>query len=195
MSPRSGSLPAFRRTASSTPLYRVEHSGTVLVCGNAFCLSDDLERSRSFFPDAPIIAVNGASWEVKAFALFSQHPERFVQFGHEWIRRQRKFHNDFTVHAFGKGKLAYVDYWWSIKRGGGSAWGARKVAHYMGFDTVILCGCPLEVGNYVNYRPGELMTHQVVINDLRRGIERDVVWHEGVLSMSGWTAELLGGIP
>ena len=191
MSPRSGSLPGSRRTVSNPP-YRVEHSGTVLVCGNAFCLSDDLERSHSFFPDIPIIAVNGASREVKAFALFSQHPERFVQFGHEWIRRQRKFHSDFTVHAPGNGELACIDYWWSIKRGGGSAWGARKMAHYMGFDTVILCGCPLEIGNYVNHQPGELMTHQSVIDDLRLGIERDVEWHNGVYSMSGWTGELLG---
>ncbi len=192
MSPRSGSPPASRRKAS--PPYRVEHSGTVLVCGNAFCLSDDLERSHSFFPNAPIIAINGASREVKAFALFSQHPERFVKFGHEWLRRQRKFHNDFTVHASGKGELTYIDYWWSIGLGGGSAWGARKMAYYMGFDTVILCGCPLEIGNYASSQPGMLMTRQNVIDDLRSSIERDVEWHGGVLSMSGWTSELLGGI-
>lgn len=191
MSPRSGSLPESRRTVSRPP-YRVGHSGTVLVCGNAFCLSDDLERSRSFFPDAPIIAVNGASREVEAFALFSQHPERFVKFGHEWIRRQRKFHNDFTIHASGKGELTYIDYWWSIKPGGGSAWGARKMARYMGFNTVILCGCPLEIGNYISDKPGLLMTRQDVIDGLRSSIERDVEWHNGVYSMSGWTRELLG---
>ncbi|KKK62181.1 hypothetical protein LCGC14_3006910 [marine sediment metagenome] len=168
--------PEFRRTAN--PPYRVEHSGTVLVCGNASCLSDDLERSQSFFPDAPIIAVNGASREVKAFALFSQHPERFVQFGHEWIRRQNKFH-----------------YWWDIELGGGSAWGARKMAHYMGFDTVILCGCPLEIGNYASGQPGMLMTRKNVIDDLRFSIERDVKWHGGVYSMSGWTKEFLGVLP
>ncbi|MCR4306560.1 MAG: hypothetical protein NUV42_01175, partial [Candidatus Yonathbacteria bacterium] len=79
---------------------------------------DDIERARSLFPSAPIIAVNGASREVKAIALYSCHPHRFVEKGSEWIRHQRRlFGEGFTVHSSNKAKhgdLPYVEYWWHI---------------------------------------------------------------------------------
>lgn len=176
------------------PLYTIKHSGTVFVCGNAWCLHEDLEKARKIYKDCPIIAVNGASREVKAFALFSYHPIRFVEAPYSWIKKQKKFGNDFTVHgARYKKNMPWVDYWWQGARGhGGSAWGARKVAKLMGFDQVILCGCPLVPGNYASYRPGDLMTRQDVIDRYRIEIESDIEWHKGVKSMSGWTAQFLG---
>lgn len=72
-------------------------------------------------------------------------------------------------------------------------WGARKVAGFMGFGPVILCGCPMETGPYAgNHNLGGFMHRDDVVENLRRGIERETEWHEGVCSMSGWTRGLLG---
>ena len=175
--------------------YPSQHSGPVFVCGNAACLPDDLERARKLFPPAQVIAVNGAAREVKADFLFSCHPERFIERGSEWIRHQRRlFGNTFTVHgASFKPDMPWVDYWWQEARGGGgSAWGARKVAKLMGFDTVVLCGCPLLPGNYTGHRMGLNMTKPEIVSQYAAEIASDTDWHKGCYSMSGATKDILG---
>lgn len=161
------------------------------MAGFAACLFDDLANARAVVGDVPVIAINGAASAVKALILFSQHPERFKEA--RWIEKQKVFGNDFTVHARGEGSLPWVDYWWQTTGGGGSAWHARKVATLMGFDRVILCGCPLEPGPYVgNHNIGGFMHQQNVVDDLFDYVKSDKDWHKGAYSMSGRTRELLG---
>ena len=177
--------------AQSTPPYPFEHNGPAIVAGNAWCLHEDLAKAPQ---GLPIIAVNGAAGEVKAGFLYSKHPERMVGKGGYWIWRQQRFHTNFTVHgsAFHE-NMPWVNYFWEGARGGGgSGWGARKLATLLGFDSIILCGMPLNPGNYASGRLSKLMRNPDVIDGLRREIEADVEWHEGVTSMSGWTRELLG---
>lgn len=176
------------RGGVSTPPYTFRHSGPVLVCGNAWCLHEDLERVKSLYPEAPLIAVNGASREIPAFMLVSQHPENFVNA--RWVHHQRKFKTTFTVHA--TKSFSLVDYVWELNHRGGSAWLARKIAGSIGFDPVILCGCPMEVGNYASHKPGLLMSKKHVVEELAKQILKDEEWHKGCYSMSGWTRELLG---
>lgn len=129
---------------------------------------------------------------MKASFLYSKHPERMVGKGGYWIQKQQRFHEDFTVHGskFHE-NMPWIDYFWEGARGGGgSGWGARKLASLLGFSTVILCGMPLESGNYASGL-SKLMKNPEIIDNLRREIEADVEWHEGVTSMSGWTRELL----
>ena len=162
----------------------------IIVAGNAWTLHEDLGKAKKY-GELPIIAVNGASKEVKAEHLYSQHPERLLSMG--WIRYQRRFHSDFTVHAPGNGDLSYVDHWWQIKKTGGSAWGARKLATLLGFKYIILCGCPMETGPYVgNHNLGGLMYKTNVVKDLQDQIASDKEWHKGCISMSGFTKDLLG---
>lgn len=164
--------------------YLNNYSGTCIVAGNASCLHEDLAKAGKF----PVIAVNGASKEVKAFALYSQHPERFLSA--HWIRLQKKIHNDFTVNSSSYHES--VDKVWDIKNGGSSAWGARKMASLMGFDKVILCGCPMEVGPYVgNHNMGGFMHKEDVVEVLLNYIKTDTKWHKGCVSMSGATRDLL----
>ena len=177
--------------AQSTPPYLFEHNGLAIVAGNAWCLHEDLAKAPQ---GLPIIAVNGAAGEVKAEFLYSKHPERMVGKGGNWIWRQRRFHTNFTVHgsAFHE-NMPWVDYFWEGARGGGgSGWGARKLATLLGFDPVILCGMPLNPGNYASGRLSKLMKNPDVIDGFRREIEADVEWHEGVYSMSGFTRDLFG---
>lgn len=150
------------------------------------------------FPKAPVIAVNGASREVKALALFSYHPERFTERGYDWIRHQSRLYGPgFSVHGskFVPG-CPSVQFWWEDARGGGgSAWGARKLAWLMGFNPVVLVGCPLTPGNYAGHRPGMIMARVDVTEQYAAEIEADKDWHEGAYSMSGRTKEILGGLP
>lgn len=180
--------------ASVSP-YPVLHSGPVIVAGNAECLHNDLRSVREKFGDIPVIAVNGAGREVKAFALYSKHPDRFLT--HRWADKQLFwFGDDFTLHAGRPRSLAepHVDFWWpDAYGGGGSAWDARKVAAMMGFHLVILCGCPMIAGPYVGgHSIGGFMDRKDVVEGFRREIEADASWHEGVVSASGWTRHILG---
>lgn len=179
----------------SSPSYPHRHSGPAIVAGNAWCLDDDIKAARVIVGDAPVIAVNGAAREVKAIALFSYHPQRFIERGCEWIRHQRRLFGDgFTVHASRhETGMPYVDHWWEDARGGGSsAWGARKLAWLMGFDPVILVGCPMLPGNYAGDRPGMNMTRPEIVSQYASEIASDVDWLEGAFSMSGATREILG---
>lgn len=142
--------------------------------------------------------MNGAAREVKAIALFSYHPQRFIELGSEWIRHQRRlFGPGFTVHSSRmEPGMPYVNHWWQDARGGGgSAWGARKLAWLMGFYPVILVGCPLLPGNYASHRMGMNMTKPEIVRQYAAEIESDTDWHEGAYSMSGATREILGGCP
>lgn len=185
---------------ASAPPYPYSHSGTVLVCGNAFCLRDDLERARDMFPAAPVIAVNGAAAEVKAFALFTQHPLNFTT----WMTAQReRFGDGFTTHAAGKAHMTtklgvqppmpWVDYWWDhVAHAGTSTWGARRMAKLMGFERVILCGMPLSKGGYANGHMARAWQREDKIAHYRKAVESDIDYHPGARSMSGWTRDLLG---
>ena len=173
---------AINRNGRSDPPYPLTHSGACIVAGNAWCLHEDLQQAGAL----PVIAVNGAAREVKAFALYSQHPDRFAR----WIRWQKRLHPNFTVHSSSANQ--FVDHVWDIENGGGSAWGARKVAFLMGFTQVILCGCPMQVGPYVgNHNLGGFMHKEAVVDELFERIKTDEQWHGGCISMSGRTKDLL----
>ena len=111
-----------------------------------------------------------------------------------WVERQRKFHDDFTVHGTSaRVGMPWVNHWWpDAVSGGSSAWGARKLAWLMGFNPVVLCGCPLEIGPYTGYRPAQLMSEQKTMDAFHRSIEAEPEWRDGVSSMSGWSARYLG---
>lgn len=170
-------------------MYPHKHFGPALVCGAAWCLHEDLKYARKTYPNASVIAVNGASGELKAQFLYSKHPSRMPQ----WIERQKQFGNDFTVHGSKyQPNMPWIQYWWSDARGGGgSAWGARKLATLLGFSPVILCGAPLDPGGYASSPIAKLMRRQDVIDRFREEIKADIDWHENVFSMSGWTKEFL----
>lgn len=179
-----------------SPPYSFQHTGPVLVCGSAACLYDDLERARKRYPDASVIAVNGAAKLVPAIVLYSKHPERFIE--RRWLSAQRFFFGDHAVvHADVRAatRPPCIEYWWTgLWGGGGSAWDARKLATVLGFAPIVLCGCPLVAGPHVGSLSfASFMHREDVVDGFRREIEVDTKWHEGVYSMSGWTRELLGG--
>lgn len=178
----------------ASPHYGFKHSGPCIVAGNAFNLHEDLAKTRVMFPEAPVIAVNGAAGEVAAIGVFSYHPAQFVMLRYRWINKQKRFGEDFKVHAARfEDSMPWVDHWWESARGaGGSTWGARKLAALMGFGPVILCGSPFLPGNYAGHKLGQHMIRQDVVDNLMAEIASDTDWHDGAYSMSGRTRDLLG---
>lgn len=199
------SVPAAFSNLSAEPPYPWPHSGTVLVCGFGPGFYDDLDRARALRPDAPAIAVNEACKAVKAFAIFTLHPEKLKRFCALQIQ---SFGDGFTVHSGGRAaesanrqkRFPGVDYWWAQAAGGGtSSWAAARMARLMGFDEIILCGVPLVHGNYADkgfakaWREGQKREDgRDMLQTYRNYVENDTKWHEGVTSMSGWTRDILG---
>lgn len=65
----------------------------------------------------------------------------------------------------------------------------------MGFDTAVLCGCPLTPGNYTGHRMGMNMAKPEIVGQYASEIASDTDWHKGCYSMSGATREILGCLP
>jgi hypothetical protein len=188
----------------ASPPYPLAHSGTVLVCGFGPGFFEDLERARALRPDAQVIAINEACKAVRAFAIFTLHPEKLRRF-----REQQDLHfgkGHYTCHTGGKhcAKMAgnpLLDYGWPAASGGGtSVWTAQKMARLMGFEERILVGAPLIHGNYADRSPAKGFREGwqrrdgkgEVLANYRAFVERDTDWHEGCYSMSGFTREVLG---
>lgn len=188
--------------ATSSPIYPHKHEGPVLVCGSAWGLADDLLAAKKIYPDAPIIAVNHSAQVLKALAIFTQHPRKMVK----WAAiQQARFGEGFTTHAAGTAHVATklgrtpeisgIDYWWDgVACGGTSGWGARRLAHFMGFELVVLCGIPIEVGGYYDGAISKSNKHQATIRHYQEQIKKDTLMHDNVKSMSGWTKKFFGGI-
>ena len=109
--------------------------------------------------------------------------------------------------------MPYIDYIWNELAGvgGTSSWGAARLAKLLGYDEVILCGCPLEMVKDDDFyhdpeifeasiRPGapphrgEPYANENAIRGYQRFIESDIVLGHGtgIKSMSGWTRKKLG---
>lgn len=189
------------------PAYPHLHLGSVLILGSADCALHDLNRARIHFPNAPVIGINDAAKIARVEHLFSLHCDGLG----DWVQEQIE-HFSFRpiVHAAerrkkGEERAKYpaVDYWWAgANTGGTSAWSAVRVARMMGFERMILCGCPLEPTGYcVTPRRsddcrsmGDAAADDPMLKRYRRRIQEYVAEGDGVgvSSMSGWTRELLG---
>lgn len=184
---------------------------TLLVVGSAPCLYEDLARARDLFPDAEVMLINEAAGAVEdAHHILAGHTEKAELFA---AYRRKKFPNcrQFRVHAViksthGPKDLPSVTDWWphDCSTGASSAGKAATIGLRMGFDRVVLCGCPMDGSGYFN--PTE--TGQFQHTCRRLGTEpnsraaenyrrRMRMLAEGefkgrVFSMSGFTASVLG---
>jgi hypothetical protein len=184
------------------PAYPHRHSGSVVVAGFANTLQRDLDAVAQKRPGLPIIAVNKAAEHIKAFAVYSFHFER-DKLGLWSAEQKTRFGPDVAI--FGPGKkdwlahnqrnYPYVDFWApGTASQGSSGWCAARLAKMLGFHEIILCGIPIETRRYADRTPARYWQSAKTnaVSQFRRAIEKDVAYHNGVYSMSGWTRELLG---
>lgn len=192
-------------TAECSPPWLRPVGGTLLVVGSAACVFDDLKRARAVRPHAHVLLINGAAQLVRdAQHVLAGHCEKAHLF---MAARQRKFPDapPVYVHASvrsGKPMPECVTHRWrGVATGATSAWKAVRIGKAMGYEEVILCGCPM---NDSGYAPGESdgIGHDCariglgqgrMYQNYRDSFRRKAAGEgERVYSMSGYSRELLG---
>jgi hypothetical protein len=191
-------------------------AGTLLVAGSAPCVHDDVQRALILRPLASIMTVNGACTLIEsAEHVLSGHTDCSEAFAEQ---RRKKFPNarPWRLHATTDSKHAHdaakvypsVTDWWDKSYAKGAT-SAAKGAYIglagLGFDEVILCGCPMDGTGYATgearspvegicYRVGDPRWQQ------RRSIEGYRTkykkfaddFRNRVFSMSGFTMQCSG---
>lgn len=191
-------------------LYPHRHKGTLLIVGSGPTWETDYMEAVRHRPDAHVMAIGHAAGLVKADFLVTDHYEVHS----ELVRLQLAFHDGFTNHCTrcsgGRRYGKWVDYWWDWPRAdASSAQTAIRIGLEMGFEEVVLCGCPMEAGAMVHpdqarkdhsttWPPPNRITKEggtEVLRGFREHFARYAPdWRaRGVRSLSGWTRKQLGG--
>lgn len=173
------------------------------MCGAAKCVEEDLNKlekargrvarmavkSAILFVDAEHLyshcCVEAQEWKAKARSTPMTHSTPFTRPPYKILD------NNGALTRLHRG----VDHWWFVELGGSSGWEAAKVAVSMGYDEVVMCGCPLIDMGYAyqgKLLPGDPDELPKAYRRFARTISRERKWHENIFSMSGQTAEILG---
>ncbi len=148
--------------------------GTAIVVGSAPCLRDDLKRALELYPFAFICTVNGACVEVEEIdAIVAGHTNKAEIFTEA---RRKAFPNGKPFDVFanwaGSGSPPKQEYrsvtrWFgkNCSTGATSAAKAARMMFEMGWERVVLCGCPLDSSGYF---PGESEKGRSISHDCRR---------------------------
>ena len=198
--------PIKTRTASDIErnMYDEKHSGTLLVLGSAEGGLDELRTIQEHRASTKIMTIGHAASLVKADFCVSDHYETI-----NTVRRlQKEHHLNFSTHCTrcaGWWKYPDVDYWWDWERSDAtSAQTAIRIGLCMGFDEIILCGCPLQAGNIQHpeqvkkdgkdWPPkGDFNSGEDQLTSFKRNFAKYCgLWHNKVFSMSGFTRDCLG---
>ena len=199
----------------SIPTYPFKESGTILILGSAPCIFDDMARALAAFPNARKMGVSRIVSEVAVDHIFKIEKPQVCGI----VRVHTACHPKapkpliHTTKAYRHSPCA--NYYWVVadapkKRDGichtgTSGWAAAQVAAAMGFERVIMCGCPVTGSGYMNAAPfkkaGGLtpdnFNHwnnpQGIVTYYQGNIRRTVGRFKGIVfSMSGFTRDLLG---
>jgi hypothetical protein len=189
----------------------------LIVCGSASCVHEDYGRATALFPLAEVLLVNGAC-QVIAYAdhILAGHTDKAEQFQKA---RKRAFPDapPWRVHAnwrhpgeLPKAKYPSVTDWWGpeMSSGATSAGKAALIGLAMGFDRIILCGCPMDGSGYAAGELEGIKKESACqrIGDPKKQKQRTIIRYRErmaelaagvfkgrVYSMSGFTKECLGG--
>lgn len=180
-------------------------SGVCLVVGTAPCWREDYEAALAAYPDADVCLINEASkLGIPAKHFATCHPEKIDQF----LPQDSGYciHVRDTEAAVNRPHVRH-----NVTTGASSAMFAAVVMASIGYDRVILCGCPMNGGGGYAAEIGQ--THGNTRDDPRVGyitanhpLMR--VWHRCLMelrekypqicakirSMSGQTKDAFGGI-
>lgn len=179
-----------------------KYEGTVLICGSASTLQADYAEAFRARPNASVIAINDAASEIFADFLATLHPEDAARF-----KAASKNPDIKVISGQLRNDAHPVDQWFEdCNSGATSAGGAIKMAIAMGFEEIVLCGCPMSGGDgYFNAPPkknkslmavrfGNAAPGSSVVQAHQRAMvmEARAGDYHMVRSMSGWTAEHFG---
>lgn len=185
-----------------TPTWGTPRTGSVLIVGSASCVYEDVKSAQALGP-AAMFLINGA-------ALLFEHAEHWL-IGHgekaPQFRRAREqvFVTPIPfIHASQRGGTnpsGVTHIWQGVSTGGTSAWKGVRIAKAMGYERVILCGCPIDDSGYADGESRHIshgcarigLGEGRMYNNYRRTFAvRAKDEGENVFSMSGYSRELLG---
>lgn len=186
--------------------------GVCLVVGTAAGVREEIMQALALYPNADTCAVNEAGAIIPAKHIATCHPEKLEHFLDLAQSRWWPVDPDYmpTIHVKKQPGQDFSDIAceWEITIGAGSAMFAAAAMVRLGYDLVIMCGCPMTgEGGYA------MPTHAGSPADPRIGtIGRDHqlvgIWHQQLNTMkalhpeicakirstSGKTMETFGGI-
>lgn len=184
----------------------------LLAVGSAPCLFDDVQAALRLYPDASLMLINGACTSFRhAEHVLSGHTNKSRLFA---AARAKAFPDgpSYRMHA----TLSYpaqkqenpdVTDWWSQEyvTGATSAGKAARIGLALGYDRVILCGCPMDAE--AGYWEGEAVVPHDCARFNTAGNPRRVItryrdkmaalakqepFKSRVFSMSGFSRQVLG---
>jgi len=174
-----------------------------IVCGNAEGVFDELSAALQQYPNAVIFGVNDVGMFLPRLDHWmSMHSDNLgVWKAVRWLHPKDREHTKY--HAVDS--RSFVDYNWSSLRPvfALSGYFAMQVAHIMGSDRIVLCGCPgSSVRRFFEARPrtdfsygnGNAGGDKGVMQQLTNEMDRLPDFRAKVRSMSGWTREYFGSL-
>lgn len=184
----------------------------VLAVGSAPCLFDDVRAALDAYPNASLMLINGA-WTAYLHAehLLAGHTNKSGLFMAERLKRfpdapTARVHATLSYPAQKQENPLVTDWWGQDKATGATSAGkAARVGLSLGYDRVILCGCPLDPN--AGYWEGEAKVRHDCARFDTTGNPRRVIsryrdkmaflaqqepFKSQVFSMSGYSREVLG---
>lgn len=155
----------------------------IVLIGRAPCWDFDFSRFCQFNIPFDIGAIGlDCPYEGDIEYFFTYHPNDIKQYNEK--RKQKGLSLNYTIvsHVFDKDNIVSQTEPWESPSGSSAMLGTL-FSMRIGYEKIVLCGCPLEGNNdkgfsYKPFRKGWMTRKDKVVNKVR--------------SMSGWTAEFLG---
>lgn len=200
------------RLGLPVPAYPRQESGVCLIIGTAPCWIEDVADALRKYPKADLCGVNEAFKLITCKHFATCHTERLQQ----WIDEMATQGPLPSIHMGGEAGrsdlMPDVFHWPDSRLGGTSAIFAAAAMLGIGYDMVILCGCPMNGGGGYATEIAE-NTHRSTYNDPRIGAMLPNhpalrQWqatlrgmHENlpdvaarIRSMSGFSKDIFGGV-
>lgn len=177
-----------------------QSSGVAAVCGNARGVFEELNQVLSNGP-ATVFGVNDAGMYLRQLDHWvSLHEQKLELWKPIRMKSDMAINKNFKTHS--RKPWGEIDYFWEIYPVMMSLSGyfAMQLAYLMGFQRIILCGCPgdetlrfFESSN-THRNPSWHYNEKSRLKEVTDQMERKPGFKERVRSMSGWTKEYFGGV-
>lgn len=191
---------------NSLPVYPQQESGTLLIVGPSPVVYRDIENIWQHRPGAKIAGVNEGALAAESDFLMTLHPEGL----NKLLERPNNIKDGCTIHSilnadrYNQPGAELVNYWWSGETGATSTGAAIDIGLQLGFEEIILCGCPMtgadgyfcstKESTIEDPRFGYSKHGSKLITDYQKAIKKMALNERmtNVFSMSGYTAKVFG---
>lgn len=198
------------KAGRSVPAYPVSHHGiTCLVVGTAPCWADDFSKAMHIVDHFEVCAVNEATRLIHPHHVATVHTEKIDYFC-SFLDPKRTAIRKPINHVKRQPQIHFRElaYEWDVEMWAGSAIFAALVMASIGYDRVILCGCPMDGGGGYAFtdthkstaqdpRIGDMKKDHAVVRSWAQAMKqiKDELPAAAVIrSMSGTTQRIFGGI-